>query len=278
MAGLSASERISTRAGEVAVRRAGAGRTIVFCHGTSCSSRAFTRQLEGELARRFRLCAIDLPGHGDSPPAARADKTYTLRGLAEHLAATAEALDVGDAVFVGWSLGGHVLLHAAAQLPRAAGFLIFGTVPFSSMSDYLSVVTDDPALAAGFKEDVTDDEAKKFVGMFVQPGAEAPGFFVDDFRRTDARSRSGVAASAGRGEFDDMLRTLAELKQPLAVFHGAHDAIVRRREWLDTLKMPTLWRGRVHDIPDAGHAPQWEQPAVFDALLDAFATDCFRGR
>ncbi|MCS6828489.1 MAG: hypothetical protein NZ553_17880 [Caldilinea sp.] len=38
--------------------------------------------------------------------------------------------------------------------------------------------------------------------------------------------------------------------------------------------MPTLWRGAVQVIPGAGHAPQWETPEVFNALLGAFLADC----
>jgi pimeloyl-ACP methyl ester carboxylesterase len=37
--------------------------------------------------------------------------------------------------------------------------------------------------------------------------------------------------------------------------------------------MPTLWRGAVQTIPGAGHAPQWETPEAFDALLAAFIAE-----
>jgi pimeloyl-ACP methyl ester carboxylesterase len=40
--------------------------------------------------------------------------------------------------------------------------------------------------------------------------------------------------------------------------------------------MPTLWRGAVQSIPDAGHIPQWEQAETFNALLGAFVNDCER--
>lgn len=42
------------------------GPAIVLCHGNSSSHRTFEQQLRGELGRRFRLVAIDLPGHGES--------------------------------------------------------------------------------------------------------------------------------------------------------------------------------------------------------------------
>src|SRR5690242_3554348 len=103
---------VHTGAHSLAVRRsAGRGPTIVLVHGNSCSSRCFERQLESALARRCRMIAIDLPGHGDSPPAADPDTGYTLPGYADALLKVARELDATGAVFVGWSLGGHIVLE-----------------------------------------------------------------------------------------------------------------------------------------------------------------------
>jgi pimeloyl-ACP methyl ester carboxylesterase len=66
---------------------------------------------------------------------------------------------------------------------------------------------------------------------------------------------------------------VAELKRPLAVLHGAEEQLVNGAYFAD-LAMPTLWRGAVQTIAAAGHTPQWERPAAFDALLEAFADDC----
>lgn len=53
------------------------------------------------------------------------------------------------------------------------------------------------------------------------------------------------------------------------MLHGAQEQLINGG-YFDTLTMPTLWRGNVQVIADAGHLPQWEQPERFDALLDAF--------
>jgi non-heme chloroperoxidase len=52
------------------------GRPILFIHGISQSSLAWSRQLDSELARDHRLVAMDLRGHGlsDKPR----DPTVTL--------------------------------------------------------------------------------------------------------------------------------------------------------------------------------------------------------
>ena len=259
----------------VAARVHGSGPPILFCHGTSCSSRAFDKQLASPLAERFRLIAIDLPGHGDSEPPEAPEKTYSLRGFADTIAAVAKELGALEGVFAGWSLGGHAVLHATERLPSAAGFLIFGAPPIASFAQYGGLVSDVPILAAAFREASTDEEVRHLVSLFVKRGAEVPELFFEDFRRADPRSRSALAESAGRGELHDEVRIVAELEKPLAIIHGAYDAVFVKRAWLDELKMPTLWRGKVQDFPDAGHSPHWETPEAFNRVLEDFARDCF---
>lgn len=123
-------ELLRTSSGVIAVRASGSGPAIVFLHGNSCSSRALQRQLESELAHHFRLIAIDMPGHGDSPAATRPESTYIpFPGYAAAVVAAVDALDAHSAIFVGWSLGGHMLLEASDRLLQATGFVLMGAHP-----------------------------------------------------------------------------------------------------------------------------------------------------
>jgi pimeloyl-ACP methyl ester carboxylesterase len=63
-----------------------------------------------------------------------------------------------------------------------------------------------------------------------------------------------------------------DLKVPLAVLHGGEEQLVNGR-YFGSVAMPTLWRGAVQMIPDAGHTPQWETPQIFDALIEAFVKE-----
>ena len=64
---------------------------------------------------------------------------------------------------------------------------------------------------------------------------------------------------------------------PLAVLQGEHEQLVSL-DYLKRVSMPTLWRSQIQVIPGAGHAPQWENSAAFNALLAAFVEECERGR
>ena len=260
--------------GAVAVHQsAGAGAPIVLIHGNSASASSFSRQLDGPLGRRRRLVAIDLLGHGRSVDAAD-PIAYRLPGHASTLVETVAALGLGEAVFVGWSLGGHILLEASPDLPAARGLAIFGTPPLAFPPAMDQAFLPNPAMAAAFSEVVTPDQACAFVAAcFARGAADAPSFFLDDVLRTDGRARAQLVASIAPGGYRDEARAVAELKRPLAVLHGAEEQLVNGAYFAD-LAMPTLWRGAVQTIASAGHTPQWEQAAAFDALLEAFADDC----
>jgi len=46
-----------------------------------------------------------------------------------------------------------------------------------------------------------------------------------------------------------------------------------RLSYVAGLHYRNLWGNVCHIIPDAGHAPFWDQPAQFNELLGAFAAD-----
>ena len=98
---------------------------VVFVHGLSMSSEVYVKQLESSLADSYRLIAMDLPGHGNSSRSDNPRADYSLRGYAETVAAFARKVNAEEALFVGLSLGGHILLEATDLLNRAKGFLIF---------------------------------------------------------------------------------------------------------------------------------------------------------
>ena len=98
----------------------GGGRAVVFLHGNSSSARTWLPVLTGPFGRRFRCLAFDLPGHGQSAPAAD-HSTYSLPGYAAVLAAFTRACGAAGAVIVGWSLGGHIALEAAPAMPPPPG-------------------------------------------------------------------------------------------------------------------------------------------------------------
>lgn len=251
----------------------GIGPALVLIHGNSASARAFAAQLDGPLGRALRVVAIDLPGHGQSDDAADPQAVYSLPGFARVLVRLVAALGLQRAVFAGWSLGGHIVLEAAPQLPEAAGFCVFGTPPLAWPPAMDQAFLPDPSAAILFQEHYDEAEVRVRAEGMIAPGAPVPGWLLEDIRRSDGRFRSSLAASLGTVGLADEVVIVGGLKQPLAVLHGRHDRVVNG-DYIAALPMPTLWRGAVQVLPGAGHAPQWEDGPAFDALLAAFVRDC----
>lgn len=252
---------------------AGRGPGALLVHGNSSSGRSFQRQLEGPLGERHRLVAIDLPGHGDSPAAADPETAYGPRGYASTVSELADRLGMSDAVFVGWSLGGHILLEASDRLPNAAGLLIFGTPPVGKPAAMERAFLPHPSMRFGFEADLAEEDAEAYAAAFLAPGVqEVPEILRTDVLRSDGRARQVLAASMAAGDYRDEVAVVAALAVPLAVVHGERDQLVNA-DYIASLSMPTLWRGELQFVPGAGHAPHWERPREFDALLEAFLQD-----
>ncbi|MFD9790508.1 alpha/beta fold hydrolase [Streptomyces sp. NPDC059070] len=92
-----------------------AGETVVFVHG-NVSSAAFWQDAMLALPRRYRPIAVDLRGFGGTDPLP-VDATRGLRDYADDLAALLDALHVERAHFVGWSMGGGVVLQHLRDRP-----------------------------------------------------------------------------------------------------------------------------------------------------------------
>lgn len=269
-------ETLTIGADTVAVYQSkGTGKpAVLLIHGNSCSSRSYQRQIESAFGEKFRLVAMDLPGHGQSPPASN-PATYSLPGYAEIVVEVAKQLGLAEAVFVGWSLGGHIVLEASGQLPKAGGRMIFGTPPLAFPPAMAEAFLPNPAMGAAFKPDLTEEEAAGFASAMFKPGTPVPDFFLDDIRRTDGQARARLAASIQPGGYADEIAIAANLSAPLAILHGEHEQLVNRA-YISALKMPALWRGALQVVADAGHAPHWEQPNQFNSLLEAFLRDTAR--
>ena len=248
----------------------GTGRPILLIHGNSSSSRIWQKQLQGPLGAKYRLIAIDLPGHGASSPAPNPEQDYSGSGYSASVAAVARELGLKDAVVVGWSLGGHAVINAATTLPMAAGLMIFGTPPIAKTPDGFSgFKTLSPT---GFTPAPGDAEIEAYVrSAFAPDYVPVPSFVAADFRNTDGNARGYLGAGVQAGRFADEVEIVRDLKIPLAIVQGSDEQLVDLG-YLQRLPAPTLWRGQVQVIEGAGHATQWEQPEAFDKILDEFAS------
>lgn len=111
----------------IAYREAGDGHDVVLVHGNFASKRWFSELLASPPAGA-RLLALDLPNFGDSDPLGA---PITMAAYAEAVRGFVAACGLERPVLVGHSMGGAVVLEAAAAEPDAwpALVLVDGSAP-----------------------------------------------------------------------------------------------------------------------------------------------------
>ena len=262
---------IQTRSASIRLSESeGRGEALLLIHGSGASRKVFSKQFESPLAEQYRMIAIDLPGHGASSDAG-SPEDYGVDGLANTVAEVLELKGIERAVVLGWSLGGHIGIELMARHSGVAGLMIVGTPPIGRgpLALLKGFQTNLNLLLAG-KEQFTERDAQRFFELCYH-GAGDPTF-LQSIRRADGRLRLAVSRSLLKGEIADQKLAVEDAMVPVAVVNGA-DETVARLSYLEGLHYSTLWRNACQIIPDAGHAPFWDQPEQFNELLGAFAAD-----
>jgi 2-succinyl-6-hydroxy-2,4-cyclohexadiene-1-carboxylate synthase len=232
---------------------------LVFLHGFTQTAAAW-ETFVGTLQRRCPLLigesqAIDLPGHGTDPDG-RAD----LWECAERAAASG-----GSGVYVGYSMGGRVALHAAlARADRVKGLVLISTTAGIDDDDERALRrSDDDELAARIEQIGVEAFVDEWLS---RPMFAGLGDAASDRSLRLANTATGLADSlrhAGTGTQQPLWSRLAEIRIPVLVIAGARDD-----KFVDIAHRLV---GAVPDatltvVPDAGHNVVLEKP---DPCADA---------
>ena len=257
---------------QIAYHEQGSGRPVVFVHGNSCSKAVFQKQLNSELAEKYRLLALDLPGHGESDRADQGADAYWVSFYSRHIAGFCRELGCPDAVLVGSSLGGHIVLESLPLLPEARGAAILGAPPLHNPPRMTEAFLPNPCIVLAFKEELTDDEIAQWGRLLYGPDIPVPEFSAPDLRQTDPRGRGALGDCVMSLGLRDEVEIARNTPFPLAILHAENETLVSL-DYIRGLALPNLWRGEVQIIPAATHILQWERPESFNALLGQYLAD-----
>jgi len=268
----SGTQFLETSFGKVAFIDKGEGPvTILFIHGNSASKSIFSKQFESSLADRYHLVAFDLPGHGESDNAKDPLNTYTIQSYAKLVNELVKTLKLEPLVLVGWSLGGHIAIEAAAQGLPLAGIVISGTPPVGPGIEHMGeAFIPSESMGLTGKPDFTDEE----VVAFANEGMGGANLVNDEILKAVART-DGIArqtmlvdwSTPGAGH--EHRSFVARWSQPIAVLQGQEDAFVSG-DYLQSLEWKNLWRGEIQFFEGLGHAPFWQDAEQFNDLLSSF--------
>lgn len=196
----------------------GAGRNIIVIPGWGMHHKAMTPILS-DLAQHCRLHIVDLPGYGNSKESTLEWAPDTIvKYIADH---------VPSAVWLGWSMGGLLTIHAAAMGFAQAAVLIATTAQFVTDIDAPLGITEQTY--ANFHQRLdksVPDTLRRFYNLCVcgSPTANA------DRRQLDA------LLSQNEHPTKEALKKGLELLKDLNLYSE-----------LPRITIPTLWIGGEHD-------------------------------
>lgn len=236
---------------------------IVLLHGLGSSAADWAFQVPA-LARRYRVLAPDLRGHGRSP---RLRGRVTVDAMARDVAALLAALDAPPAHVVGLSLGGCVAQALALDQPARVRSLVlvntFARPASAGPRSTLRLVTRLGLLTCAPMRTVAAHVAR---GLF--PRADQRELYLAAVASLSSNPRGTYFASLRALAGFDVRRRLRALRCPTLVIAGDRDRTV-------PLAAKRLLHGSIADaellvVGDSGHATPYDQAERFNAALLAY--------
>lgn len=231
----------------------GKGRTLILIHGAGGMSSYWANQLS-ELSRKFRVIAIDLPGHGKSE---RMKEKPTTERYVEHVVGFMKQINLGKAVIAGHSMGGVVVQLLALEHPELVEKLIMidSSAKFQDQGNLPGCIRDNP-----------EEAGLELLNRLLSPKTLAEGKLASIMEYFQVGADFDLSILAD--DFDalsgiDLSGRLTEINVPTLIVAGADDMIASSSRFLhENIKGSTL-----EMIPEAGHMPMLEQPKKFNKII-----------
>jgi 3-oxoadipate enol-lactonase len=254
---------IGTSFGGIGFEERGGGDAvpIVFLHGVGSDKTVWRPQLE-YFGKSRRAIAFDYPGYGESAPVAAA----TRDDFAAAVLAAMHALDVERAHICGLSLGGVVAIAMHAAAPDRCASLVIA----DSFAGH-------PDGAAIYQRSV---DASRTMTMRALAEARVDMLLgsvaTRDLRREVIDTMAAIDPDAYRIGAEavwlaDQRDRAAGIAVPTLILCGTEDRITP--PGLSEELAEFIPGARLEPIPAAGHLANAEQPAEFNAAIDAFLSE-----
>jgi 3-oxoadipate enol-lactonase len=241
----------------------GAGEAVLLAHAIGCDHRMW-EALERELAGRFRVIRMDVRGHGKSPVTPR---PYSLEQLADDARDVLDSRGVGEAHWVGLSMGGMIGQAFALRHPRRLKRLVLANTTSSYGAD-------------GPKMWEARIRAVEEGGMAAIKDLAMQRYFSDEFRASHAdvvedtgrrflsTPAQGYIACCDAIRNLDYTAQLPRIAAPTLVIAGGKD--VGTPVSMSAAIAGAIPGARLAVIPGAAHLSAVEDPAAFNPLVAGF--------
>ena len=245
------------------------GRPILFIHGFSQCWLSWSRQLNSELADRYRLVAMDIRGHGlsEKPRDGYGDS----RLWADDVNAVIQALKLDHPVVCGWSYGPLVILDYVRHYGEEAigGMTFVGGVTKLGSDAANAVLTPEfLSLVQGFfsvDAEESTESLRSLLHMCLAQEPSADDLYLMLGYNVSVPPYVRQALLSRSFDNDDLL---PRLRMPVLIVQGAQDRVVKPA--IVDQHRACLPHAQVEMMPNVGHAPFWDNAAAFNGHLRVF--------
>jgi magnesium chelatase accessory protein len=251
------------------VQRMGSGRPLLLIHGTGASSHSW-RDVMPRLASDFDVIAPDLPGHGFTRGATRAQ--LSLPGMAKALHALLQAMNVMPQIAVGHSAGAVILLAMTDRNLISPQYLISFNGAFFPIagpvghlfSPLAKLLASFGALTGLFSHFV---DRKSVERLLASTGSQIDSRGVALYERlfSDEAHLSGTLTMMAEWDLRDCPAMLKRLTTPIVFVKGLRDKTIPPHTADDAAALAK--QSRVIALPDLGHLAHEEHPAEAATLI-----------
>ncbi len=245
--------------------RGGAGPPVVLLHGLGSSSADWPEQ-HTVLEARYRVVAVDLPGHGGSP---LPSGPLTIESMARDVAALLARLDAEPAHVLGLSLGACVALRLALAAPGRVRSLTlvnpFARVQPAGPGDLARLALRMILLGTAPMDTVAAHVARRLF-----PWPEQRALYESAVASLAATPRRAYFAAMRALARFDARGQVAAIRQPTLIVAGDRDTSVPLAA--KVALAAAIPRANLLVVPASGHATPHDQPETFNrALLEFLA-------
>lgn len=256
------------------VQEAGKGPVCLLLHGTGAATHSW-RDLLPLLADRYRVIAIDLPGHGFTKT--NVARKVTLESMAQSVGGLLDAMQIQPQLIVGHSagvaIGAQLLLERKWQIPLI-GFTP-ALMPFPGLAARLfpslaKIIFTNPFTGVIFSRIAsTQGETGKFLRRSTGSNIDAAGerFYTRLFSKSG--HCDGALRMMANWRLEPLRDRLGELLAPVLLVHAGKDAAIKTA---DILQAAALIPGcKTWEMAGQGHLAHEEDPTQAAQIITEFA-------
>lgn len=242
---------------------------LLFIHGNSASKESFRYQLCDEDLNKYRLVALDLPGHGQTSvdhESLHDPQTFTYDYFCRICTEFVGALGLNKVMLVGHSLGGHISI-GMSDLKELQGLVISQTPPLETMAD--AATGFDPTqgvLEILYNPAATEEQIEHVLNLFAESD-ELKEELRASWKLTAPQFRLNFSSSLGSPDFRPMeISRLKKLSCPWLIIESKSDPVVNYHYFDEH----SVFKGQLEVIEGTRHFPHYEKASQFNQLLKVY--------